>query len=225
MISIPHPLVAKVEQEYRVLESLIMELPKLYNNIAVEIEKRAEADAEAASDGDSEVYLTVYNSYHSVIEFTSEVPISANGYLLAAIYAFYERNVKEAYKVLGITTNKVYPKVAFLNCNIPVEPNQKLYDHIDMMRMVRDNQSHGQLKSAEEMDTLMQFVRRYKSLQMVDGIVTILDSRVLLNALERINDFFRMVFKTNTQFATRYIGGSNTQATSYGVAFDGGERE
>ena len=207
MISIPHPLVTKVEQEYRVLESLISELPQLYKNVADEIEEKAKADAEAASDGDRDVYFTVYHSYTSVIDFVSEVPTNANGYLLASIYAFYERNVREVYKEIGVKTRKVYPKIAFPSCSILIDDNQKLYDQIDLIRLIRDNQSHGKLNTDDEMGKLKNLVSLYSGFGMIDDVIYITDSRVVLNALERINDFFRMVFKTNTQFATRYIGG------------------
>ena len=207
MLSLPHPLVTKVEQEYRALESLISELPQLYKRIADEIEQKAKADAEAASEGDKDIYLTVYLSYASAIDFVSVVPTNANGYLLAAIYAFYERNVKGVYKELGIESRKVYPQIAFTNCNIPIESNRKLFDQINLIRLVRDNQSHGKLNSDEEMKQLTNLISRYKGLGMIENVVYITDSRIIRNALERVNDFFHLVFKMNSQFATRYIGG------------------
>ena len=149
MLYIPHPLVQKIEQEYNVLKSLISELPSLYKSIADQIEKRAEAEAEIASNGDREVYLTVYHSYDSALEFVSEVPTNANGYLLAAIY----------------------PMKAFLNCNIPVEENRKLFEQIDLIRLVRDNQSHGMLNTNEEMEKIRAFVSRYEGLMMIDNVV------------------------------------------------------
>lgn len=207
MLSIPHPLVTKVEKEYRVLDSLISELPQLYMRIADEMEQKAIVDAEAASEGDNDVYLTVYNSYASAIDFFSEVPTTANGYLLAAIYAFYERNVKGVYKELGIESRKVYPQVAFTNCNIPIESNRRLFDQINLIRLVRDNQSHGKLNNEMEMKQLTNLVSCCKGFCMIENEVYITDSRIIHNALERINDFFHLVFKTNSQFATRYIGG------------------
>ncbi len=214
MISLPHPLVTKVEQEYRILESLISELPKLYNTISDEIEQRAKADAEAASDGDRDVYSTVYHSYDSAIDFIAQVPISANGYLLAAIYAFYERNVREVYNELGIESRKVYPKIAFPSCNLSIEENKKLYNQIDLIRLVRDNQSHGKLSTDEEMEKLKNLVSRYSGFGMIDDVVYISNNKVVLNALARINDFFCIVFKNNPQFATRCIGGSKHEASA-----------
>jgi len=220
MISFPHPLVTKVEQEYRILESLISELPKLYNNIADEIEQRAKSDAEAASDGDRDMYSTVYHSYDSAVDFVAQIPISANGYLLAAVYAFYERNVKEVYKELGIESRKVYPKIAFPSCNLSIVENKILYDQIDLIRLVRDNQSHGKLCKEEELEELKKFASRYKSIVMDDNMICFTDSRGVLNALERIHDFFQLVFKANAHFATWYIGGSKQKESNQSAALD-----
>ena len=207
MIVIAHPLVRKVDQEYCVLRSLIQELPLFYKQYVEELEAKAKEDAEGAAEGDPDIYSTVYNSYSSAIDFACEIPDHSRGYLLAAIYAFYERNVKEVYKVLGVKRYKVYPKVSFPSCNLSVKDNMKLYDQIDLIRLIRDNQSHGDLSGDGEMEKLNDYVVRYKGFEMIDNVVIITDNRYLENALERVYDFFHLVFKTNALFAPKRVGG------------------
>ena len=102
MIAIVHPLVREVHHEYEVLKSLISDLPNLYNRLVDEIEQHAKEDAEGAADGDPDIYSTVYHSYDYTIESVSEIPDQSRGYLHAAIYAFFERNLRNAYKYLGM---------------------------------------------------------------------------------------------------------------------------
>ena len=207
MIVITHPLVRKVDKEYCVLRSLIQDLPVFYKQYVEELEAKAKEDAEGAAEGDPDIYSTVYNSYSAAIDFTYEIPDQSRGYLLAAIYAFYERNVKEVYKVLGVNRYKVYPKVSFPSCNLSVKDNKNLYDQIDLIRLIRDNQSHGDLSGDGEMEKLNEYVMRYKGFEMIDNVVIITENRYLENALERVYDFFHLVFKTNALFAPKRVGG------------------
>lgn len=171
MIALVHPLVRKVRQEYDVLRNLVADIPVMYERQTSELEKRAEEDAKSASDGDYDIYSTVYHSYDSTIEFLSEMPTQVSCYMLAAIYAFYERNVKELYRILNVKSRKVYPQVSFPNCNLSVEQNQKLFEQIDMIHLVRDNQAHGVLNTEDEMQRLKDFVNKYHGLQMIDNVV------------------------------------------------------
>lgn len=207
MISIVHPQVRKVDLEFEILRSLIADIPTFYKHKVDELEQRAKEDAEGAADGDYEIYSDVYRQYDSVIEFYSEITNQMRGYILAAIYAFYERNVKEVYKVLGVNRYKVYPKVSFPSCNLSEKDNKKLYDQIDLIRLIRDNQSHGELSGDGEMEKLEDYVARYKGFEMIDNVVIITDNRYLENALERVCDFFHLVFKINAQFAPKRVGG------------------
>ena len=102
MIAIVHPVVRQIRTEYDILRSLINDLPSLYEGLANEIENHGKEDASAASDGDSDIYDTVYHSYNSAIDFAYEVPDRSRGYILAAIYSYYERNVQNVFKRLNI---------------------------------------------------------------------------------------------------------------------------
>ena len=77
-------------------------MPKLYEEWLDDVEKQIEADAREDAGDDDEVYLSICSSYSASLSEMAEIPGQSRGYLLAAIYAFFERNVRNVYKELGI---------------------------------------------------------------------------------------------------------------------------
>ncbi len=185
--------------------------------MSVENDKRAKAIAEEAAEGDMEVYWTVYNSNSPDLEFFEEVKEQFRGYIFAAVYAFYERNVQNIYKELGIPDYyKEKPTVynAFEKCNLPLSTYQCLFDIIEMYGLLRNNLSHGRLKNEEHWKKINQYVSSNKSLVMQDDVVVICDNEFLLSSLDTVYRFFEEAFKNNPLFETRYVGVTNPSAST-----------
>jgi hypothetical protein len=216
MIAIVHPLVREVHHEFEVLKSLISDLPNLYNRLVDEIEQHAKEDAEGAADGDPDIYSTVYHSYDYTIESVSEIPDQSRGYLHAAIYAFFERNLRNAYKYLGMANYckaSVVIDSAFTQCNVTITENQGLYDELKIFGLIRNNLSHGRLDKEDYWQRLTEYVKNNPSLEMQDDTVCIQDGEFLLHELQIVDQFFDCVFKLNPIFKTKYLGGQTTEDT------------
>lgn len=142
MIAINHPLVLRIDNDYDVLKSLIVDLPSLYIKLAKEIESKAKFKAELESEGDYDEYSTVYNSYNPVIESISEVPNQTRCYILAAIYAFFERNLRKIWKELKVIDyNKLSINTKNISdyCNIPLEDNEILFQELMFLGLIRNH--------------------------------------------------------------------------------------
>ena len=208
MISIIHPLVRKVEQEYSILHSLVDDLPFLYDKMAREIDELAKADAEDAANGDDDIYRSVYNAYLETIGSIYEVPNQSRGYLLAAIYAFYERNVQCVFKELGVIhyeKESVTTHNVFDICGLSIGDHQELYTGIDSLGLIRNNLSHGRLNKKEHWDRLNEYVVNNGHLEMNDDVVFIKDDEYLFQSLDIIMAFFETVFASNSAFTRTVI--------------------
>lgn len=208
MIAICHPLVRMVDREDYVLRSLITDMPKLYEEWLDDVEKQIEADAREDAGDDDEVYLSICSSYSASLSEMAEIPGQSRGYLLAAIYAFFERNVRNVYKELGIVDYwkaSVSVDSVFSQCNVIVIDNQELHDELEVLGLVRHNLSHGRLSNEDNWNRLAEYVKNSSCLEMQDDVVQISDNAFLLHALDIVNKFFAVVFKVNEKFKTRYI--------------------
>ena len=207
MITIPHPLRSKVFQEYFVLESLVGDLPNLYKDLAEKIEAQANKEAEAMAGGDNEIYQTVFHSFDSSIEFAYSVPDQSRGYILAAIYAFYERNVQLVFKELGILEyqkEKMDIRNVFEKCNLPISNHRQIYEDIEMLGLIRNNLSHGKLNSVKNWEKLRAYVKKSPYLDLDDDIVRINDNYLLMNFIAQVISFFKEVFNANPVFASTH---------------------
>ena len=207
MISIIHPLVRKVEQEFSILHSLVDDLPYLYDKLAREIDEHAKADAEDAANGDEDIYRSVYNAYLETIESIYEVPNQSRGYLLAAIYAFYERNVRCVFKELGVLQyekESVTTHNVFDICGLSIDDHLEVYSGIESLGLIRNNLSHGRLNQIGHWDKLNEYVVNNEHLEMNDDVVFIKDDEYLFQSLDIIKAFFETVFELNSAF-TRIV--------------------
>ncbi len=208
MFSIVHPLVRKVDFEYEVLHSIIADLPNHYKSEVEEIERIAKEDAETVAEGDDVVFRSVYGSYYPAMEFVSSIPENTRCYLLIAIFTYYERNVRNVYKYLGI---KDYHKASlstetvFNLCNIPANQHQSLFDEISCFKLIRNNLSHGRLNNEDEWSMLIDYVNESPFLDFEDEIVVIEDGAFLCIELDLVNSFFRTVFSSNREFETKIV--------------------
>lgn len=207
MIYIVHPLVRKIGEEYKILRSLIDYIPQFYQQQVDELEQMAKEDAEGAADGDCDIYSTVYHQYDSTIELASETPNQSRSYMVAAVYAFYERNVKEVYKALNVQSRKVYPEKAFHYCGVNKQDYQILFDRIDLTRQIRDNISHGVLNDPREWELFKKKVAMTQGIEMIDDVVIITDNNILDVSLESVRRFFKVVIAAHQQFAPKRIEG------------------
>lgn len=208
MIAICHPLVRMVDREYFVLSSLITDMPKLYEEWLEILEKQMEANAREDAGDDEDVYLSICSSYSASLSEMAEIPGQSRGYLLAAIHAFFERNVRNVYKELGI---KDYwkPSVTidsvFSLCNVAVMDNKDLYDELMVFGLIRNNLSHGRLNNQDYWNRLTEYVNNNECLEMQDDVLFIKDDAFLLHELEIVNNFFKIVFQTNVLFKTKFV--------------------
>lgn len=208
MIAICHPLVRMVDREYYVLRSLITDMPKLYDEWLEGIEKQIETEAREVAGRDEDVYLSICSSYSASLAEMAEIPGQSRGYLLAAIHAFFERNIRNVYKELGI---KDYWKASvtidsvFGHCNVNVVDNLELHDELDVFGLLRNNLSHGKLNNQDFWNRLTDYVNKNGCLEMQDDVVFIKDNSFLVHELEIVNKFFDIVFKVNDCFKTKYI--------------------
>lgn len=183
-------------------------MPKLYKEWLESIEKQLEEEAREDAGDDDEIYLSICSSYSSSLSEMAEIPGQSRGYLLAAIYAFFERNVRNVYKELGIGD---YWKVSvsidsvFSQCNVTVKDNQELYDELEIFGLVRNNLSHGRLNKEEYWNRLTEYINNNSSLDIQDDVVQIKDNDFLLHELDIVNKLFNIVFKTNEIFKTKFV--------------------
>ena len=182
------------------------DLPGLYEGMATKIEAHATNEAELASGGDCDIYKTVYHSFDATIDFTHSVPDQSRGYILAAIYAFYERNVRLVFKELGIPdyqSQKMIAQNVFVLCNLQMATNQQLYDDILILGLIRNNISHGKLNNNDNWCKLNSYVSNNPYLEMEDDVVRINDNLFLMKSLATIVFFFEKVFEANPLFDSK----------------------
>lgn len=197
-----------VDREYYVLSSLITDMPRLYEEWLESFEKQIETDARADAGDDEDVYLSICLSYSANLAEMAEIPGQSRGYLLAAIHAFFERNVRNVYKELGI---KDYWKASvtidsvFSQCNVAVMDNQDLFDELEDFGLIRNNLSHGRLIKEDYWNRLTEYVNHNDSLEMQDDVVLIKDNTFLIHELDVVNKLFNIVFKVNEQFKTKFV--------------------
>lgn len=172
-------------------------MPKHYEEWLDDVEKQIEADAREDAGDDDEVYLSICSSYSASLSEMAEIPGQSRGYLLAAIYAFFERNVRNVYKELGIVDYwkaSVSVDSVFSQYNVIVIDNQELHDELEVLGLVRHNLSHGRLSNEDNWNRLAEYVKNSCSLEMQDDVVQISANAFLLHALDIVNKFFDLVF-------------------------------
>ena len=148
----------------------------MYDKMAREIDSQAKADAEDAAKGDEDIYHSVYGTYLDTIESIYAVPNQSRGYLLAAIYAFYERNIKYVYKELGIIEYEkeaVSTGRAFSICGLSMDFHQDLFIGLEELGLIRNNLSHGKLNNKDYWDKLVEYVKNNDHLEMEEDVVYI----------------------------------------------------
>lgn len=197
MFSITHPLRNIVYKEYCILSSLISDIPNYYNNMINKIELEAKEIANSVSEGDLEVFMSIYNSYTSPSSDIEEITEHSRSYILIAIYAFYERNIRNIYKELGFkdyNKKNIDINTVFQNVNLEKDSCFDFYKELQVFGLLRNNLSHGKLNNDKNWNIVLEYIDKNKSLSIEDDVVCILDNDFLDEKLELVYDFFKLIF-------------------------------
>lgn len=213
MISIPHPIRLLITKQYSFLYSMLYKFPFLHAKWIEEQEKDAKKLANRESNGDFEIYQSIYKSEMSKFEScTDEEQLFYQGTFIM-VYSYYESILMRISKEEGLKSSRP--------SDIAGKYGVKLdYEYIEISEYIRNtilplrnqlcHNNNGTLftrnKDHKENEKLnIQKLIDYNSIEIEDGVIYIKDSRFIQETLYKE---YRLLIKLADicNYKTKYCG-------------------
>lgn len=196
-IAITHPIKRMICDQHEFLSSMLVRFPSLLVEWICKQEEEVEQLAKTESDGDYEIYASIYNSEISRIEPCYEEELLFYQAMLIMVYSYYESTLLRLSKENGIDTpwpSKIAEKFGKILEDEYLQISDFLFYTICPLRnqLCHNNEGTLFIKSSEEEIANVENLVQKKVLFIEDGRITFIDKNFIKKILE---DEYKLLIK------------------------------
>lgn len=189
MIAIPHPIRRKIEDQYDFLCSMLNRFPHLLNAWIKQQVLEVQNIAKETSEGDSEIYSTVYQSEISRFDSCYEEEQLFNQAMFIMAYSYYESILNRIAKELEMSSSDARPSLIAKKVNVEILDSCKevckyLYCVIRPIRNQLCHNNNGTFFEREDKDVDADGIKAL----VTEGSISIEDKQVYIINRKLIQD-------------------------------------
>lgn len=182
--SIRNPELARIEDRYNSLKHIIEEYPILLQEYHEKQEKILEREAKECSEGDPEVFQSIYSQFLCAFDNTESHLDCFYQSIFVLAFAFY----KSAISFLGkkLKTGEFIKAICkSKNINLSKE-TEKYIDFIDnKVKVLRNQLIHNNYGKPKQINTIKALCREYSELSLNNDIISLSGTDLLNLSIEK----------------------------------------
>lgn len=188
MFAVQHPIRQLLNSQYEYLSLMIARFPYLLEEWNHKQEKEAELVAKAVSEGDPEIYSSVFNSELSRLSTSCEEEQLFNQAMLIMVYSYYESTVYRIAKESGVSPrpSEIAKKHKTTLTQNGMNISKYIYDYIRPLRNQLCHDNNGTLFSQcpdEDKSHVLELAKE-KKIRIDDDTLYIIDRAFIKKTLQ-----------------------------------------